>query len=135
MNTKDDQLRWFTSLFNEKSSGNGVGAKTNYQLANEPHRQIIETFKRLRVYSPLRDGLCGLDLADNQSLNKFNKRIKYLLCAIDLLSKYAQVVPLKDERGITIVNAFQKVISKGRQPNKYGLMKAESFTIIFLRDF
>ena len=96
-NTKDDQLRWFTSLFNEKSSGNGVGAKTNYQLANEPHRQIIETFKRLRVYSPLRDGLCGLDLADNQSLNKFNKRIKYLLCAIDLFSKYAQVVPLKDE--------------------------------------
>ena len=50
---------------------------------------IIETFKRLRVYSPLRDGLCGLELADMQSLNKFNKGIKYLLCAIDLFSKYA----------------------------------------------
>ena len=97
MNTKDDQLRWFTSFFNEKSSGNGVGVKTNYQLANEPHREIIKTFKRRRVYSPLRDGLCGLDVADMQSLNKYNKRIKYLLCAIDLFSKYAQVVPLKDE--------------------------------------
>ena len=97
MNTRDDQLRWFTSFFNEKSSGNGADAKTNYQLANEPHRQIIKTFKRRGVYSPLRDGLCGLDLADMQSLNKYNKRIKYLLCAIDLFSKYAQVVPLKDE--------------------------------------
>ena len=43
-----------------------------------------------------------------QSLSKYNKGIKYLLCAIDLFSKYAWVVPLKDKRGISIVNAFQK---------------------------
>ena len=53
-----------------------------------------------------------------QSLSKTNKGIKYLLCAIDLFSKCAWVVPLKDKRGITIVNAFQKIISKGRKPNK-----------------
>ena len=53
-----------------------------------------------------------------QSLSKYNKRIKYLLCAIDLFSKYAWVVPLKDKRGISIVNAFQKIVSKGRKPNK-----------------
>ena len=53
-----------------------------------------------------------------QSLSKHNKGIKYLLCAIDLFSKYAWVVPLKDKRGISIVNAFQKIISKGRKPNK-----------------
>ena len=40
------------------------------------------------------------------------------MCAIDLLSKYAWVVPLKDKKGMTIVNAFQKIISKGRKPNK-----------------
>ena len=40
------------------------------------------------------------------------------MCAIDLLSKYAWVVPLKDKRGISIVNSFQKIISKGRKPNK-----------------
>ena len=50
-----------------------------------------------------------------QSLSKYNKGIKYLLCAIDLFSKYAWVVPLKDKRGTTIVNAFQKIISKGRK--------------------
>ena len=53
-----------------------------------------------------------------QSLSKYNKGIKYLLCAIDLFSKYAWVVPLKDKRGISIVNAFQKIISEGRKPNK-----------------
>ena len=53
-----------------------------------------------------------------QSLRKYNKGIKYLLCAIDLFSKYAWVVPLKDKRGITIVNAFREIISKGRKPNK-----------------
>ena len=52
-----------------------------------------------------------------QSLSKYNKGIKYLLCAIDIFSKYAWVVPLKDKRGISIVNAFQKIISK-RKPNK-----------------
>ena len=39
-----------------------------------------------------------------QSLSKKNKRIKYLLCAIDLYSKYAFVIPLKDKKGISIVN-------------------------------
>ena len=53
-----------------------------------------------------------------QSLSKYNKGIKYLLCVIDLFSKYAWVVPLRDKRGINIVNAFQKIISEGRKPNK-----------------
>ena len=53
-----------------------------------------------------------------QSLSKYNKGIRYLLCAIDLFSKYALVVPLKDRTGIIIVNAFEKIISKGYKPNK-----------------
>ena len=53
-----------------------------------------------------------------QPLSKYNIGIKYLLCAIDLLSKYVWVVPLKDKRGISIVNVFQKIVSKARKPNK-----------------
>ena len=54
-----------------------------------------------------------------QSLSKHNKGTKYLLCAIDLFSKNLfWVVPLKDKRGISIVNAFQKIISEGRKANK-----------------
>ena len=52
------------------------------------------------------------------SLSKYNEGIKYLLCGIDLFSKYAWVVPLKDKRRISIVNAFQKIVSKGCKPNK-----------------
>ena len=53
-----------------------------------------------------------------QSLNKYNKGIKYLLCENDLFSKYAWIAPLNDRRGIIIVNAFEKTISKGCKPNK-----------------
>ena len=53
-----------------------------------------------------------------QKLSKYNKGIKYLLCPIDIFSKYAWVIPLKDKRGTSIVNAFQKIISKGRKPNE-----------------
>ena len=53
-----------------------------------------------------------------QSLSKYNKGIKYLLSAIDLFSKYTWVVPFKDKRGISIVNAFEKIISEGRKPKK-----------------
>ena len=53
-----------------------------------------------------------------QSLSKCNKGMRYLLCTINLFSKYAWVVLLKDKRGISIVNAFQKLFSKGRKPNK-----------------
>ena len=74
--------------------------------------------KKGKRYSSFRDNTCGVNLADMQSLSKYNKGIKYLLCAIDLFSKYAWIVPLKDKRGITIVNAFQRIISKGRMPNR-----------------
>ena len=54
-----------------------------------------------------------------QSLSRKNKGIKYLLCFIDLYSKYAFVIPLKDKKGISIVNAFNKIIKQSnRKPNK-----------------
>ena len=54
-----------------------------------------------------------------QSLSRKNKGIKYLLCVIDLYSKYAFVIPLKDKKGISIVNAFNKIIKQSnRKPNK-----------------
>ena len=103
------------NIFDKKSIGSGVDAEPNYQLANELHRQIIRKSKARKVYASFRDNIWGLNLADMQSLNKCKKGIKYLLCAIDLFSKYVSVVPLKDKGRISIVNTFQKVVSKGRQ--------------------
>ena len=95
-------------FFDKKSSGGAIKPEPNYQIANELHRQINRKFRRRKVYSSFRDNIWGVDLADMQSLSKYNKRIRYLLWAIDLLSKYTWVVALKDKRGITTVNAYQK---------------------------
>ena len=58
-----------------------------------------------------------------QSLSKYNKGIKYLLCAIDLFSKYAWVIRLKNKTGTSIVNAFQKIISEGSEAEDKGRRK------------
>ena len=55
--------------------------------------QLFKKFKNRKVYSSLRDNIWGVDLADMISLSKYNKGIKYLLCGIDLFSKYAWVIP------------------------------------------
>ena len=65
----------------------------------------------------------GADFPDMQSLSKYNRGIKYLLCPINLFSKYAWVVPLNDKRRISIVNAFQKIISKGGKAEFEGQRK------------
>ena len=80
---------------------------------------FIKKFNKRKVYSQFKDNIWGVDLADMQSLSRKNKGIKYLLCAIDLYSKYAFVIPLKDKKGISIVNAFNKMIKQSnRKPNK-----------------
>ena len=58
-----------------------------------------------------------------QSLSKYNKGIKYLLCAIDLFSKYAWVIPIKDKKGTSIVNAFKKIISEKNEAESKGQRK------------
>ena len=63
-----------------------------------------------------------------QLLSKFNKRFKFLLCVIDIFSKYAWVVPLKDKKGISIVNAFQIILKESkRKPNKIWVDKGHEF--------
>ena len=64
-----------------------------------------------------------------QLISKFNKGVRFLLCITDIFSKYAWVAPLKDKRGLTIFNAFQKVLDKSdRKPNKICVDKdSESF--------
>ena len=44
-----------------------------------------------------------------QLISKFNKGIGFLLCVIDIYSKYAKIIPLKDEKGITFAMFFQTV--------------------------
>ena len=70
----------------------------------------------------------GADLADMQLTSKFNKGFRFLLCVMDTFSKYAWVVPLKDKKGVGIVNAFQKVLKQSnRKPNKIWVDKGSEY--------
>ena len=69
------------NFFDKRSKGSGIVTnEPNYQLANELHKPIIRKFKKRKIYSSFRDNVWGVDLADMQSLSKYNKGIKYLLC-------------------------------------------------------
>ena len=110
--------------------GSGINtAKPNSSiLADELHEPIINKFNKRKVYSQFKDNIWGVDLADMQSLSRKNKGFKYLLCAIDLYSKYAFVIPLKDKKGISIVNAFNKLIKQSqRKPNKIWIDQGSEF--------
>ena len=70
----------------------------------------------------------GADLADKQLISKFNKGFRFLLCVIDIYSKYAWVIPLKDKKGITLTNAFQKILDKSNcKPNKIWVDQSSEF--------
>ena len=95
-------------FFDKKTSGRAIEneIKQNQQLANELHKPIIKKCKRKKVYSSFKDIMWGADLADMQLISTFNKGFRFLLCVIDIFSKYAWVVPLKDKNGVTITNVF-----------------------------
>ena len=106
----------------------GSGIASSSMLADELHKPVIKKFDKRKVYSQFKDNIWGVDLADMQSLSRKNKGIKYLLCAIDLYSKYAFVIPLKDKKGISIVNAFDKIIKQSeRKPNKIWVDQGSEF--------
>ena len=95
----------------------GSGIASSSVLADELHKPVIKKFNKRKVYSQFKDNIWGLDLADMQSLSR--KNIKYLLCAIYLYSKYVFVIQFKDQKGISIVNAFNKIIKQsGKKTNK-----------------
>ena len=100
------------SLADKSTAGSGAKrintklAPQNQQLAEELHKPIIKKFEKRKVHAAFKDNIWGADLADMQLLRRYNKGIRFLLCVIDIFSKYAWVVPLKDKKGVSIVTAF-----------------------------
>ena len=134
----DGYLRGLASMvykfFDKKSAGSGakhVNTKItpqNQQLAEELHKPIIRKFEKRKVHAAFKDNIWGADLADMQLLRRYNKGIRFLLCVIDIFSKYAWVVPLKDKKGISIVKAFQVILKQSnRKPNKIWVDKSYEF--------
>ena len=106
--------------FDKKTSDGAIknGNMSNKELAEELHKPIIRKFKKRKVHSSFIDNIWGADLADMQLISKFNKGIHFILCVIDIFSKYAWVISLKDVLG-GITNAFQKIIDESNwKPNQ-----------------
>ena len=80
----------------------------NEQLAKELQKPIIKNLKKRKVYSWFKDNIWGADLADMKLISKFNKAFRFLLCIIDIFSKYAWVVPLKDKNVLVLLMFFKK---------------------------
>ena len=87
-------------FFDKKSNGSGVNIEVNPgdQLAEELHKPIIRNFEKRTIYSGFKDNIWGADLADMQLRSKFNKGFRFLLYVINIFSKCAWVVPLKDKK-------------------------------------
>ena len=107
--------KFFHKNFTRSGTARSTAEPSSLILADELQKPVIKKFNKRKVYSQFKDNIWGVDLGDMQSLSKKNKGIKYLLCAIDLFSKYAFAVPLKDKKGISIVNAFSKIIKQSNR--------------------
>ena len=124
-------------LFDKKSEGSGVNTKLapqNQQLAEELHKPITKKFKKRKTRAAFKDNIWDADLADMQLLSRYNKGIRFLLCVIDIFSKYAWAVPLKDRKDVSIVTAFQSILKQlNRKPNKIWVDKRSEFYNAFFK--
>ena len=117
-------------FFDKKTKGIGIvnNNKQNVHLADELYKPINRKFEKRKVYFSFRDNICGADLADIQLLSKFNKGNRFLLCVIDIYSKYAWFVPLKDEKDVSTVNVFQQILDVSKtKPNTIWVDKGSEF--------
>ena len=70
---------------------NRIRISVNEQLAEELHKPVIKKFKRIKVYASFKESIWRADLAERESYSSKNKNVKYLLCMINVFTKYAWV--------------------------------------------
>ena len=88
----------------------------------------MENLKKEKFILDLKIIFGGADLADMQLISKFNRGFRFLLCVVDIFSKYAWVVPLKDKKGLSIVDDFQKILDdSNRKPSEIWVDKGSKF--------
>ena len=140
---KEDFLQWFikflTKIFvmqtKEQKLILAQFLRTN-NSQKELHKPILWKFEKRKRHSNFTDNVWGVDLPDMKLLSKFNKGICFLLCVIHIFSKYGWVVPLKNQKGITITEAFQKKVNEsGCKPNKIWVGKRSKLYNTSMKSF
>ena len=84
-------------------------------LAKEVFSPQITKFRRERITPLYKDETCSADLIDKSSLSKYNNNYKFILTVIDIFTKYARAIPLKNKSGLSITNGFQIVLGEHPQ--------------------
>ena len=87
----------------------GSKVKLNEVLAQELHKPVIEKFKTIKVHGKFKDNIWAADVVKMSSLVSKNWGIKYLLCVIDVFTKYPWVKPLKDKKPKTVLNGLIQI--------------------------
>ena len=124
MDIKELLLRWFINFWIKKTSIENENI-SNKELAEELHKPIIRNFNKGKVHSPFIDNIWDADLADMQLISKFNKGFRFLLCVIDIYSKYARVITLKDKK---CANVFHEILKESnKKPSKIWVDKGSVF--------
>ena len=123
------------NFFDKLSGVSGVKSMPNEQFANEVHGPIVRMFKRSKVYSSFKDIIWGAELVNMQLKSKWNWGIIFFSCVINIFSKYPWVVPLKDKKCISTVNAFQTILNNSaKKPRKIWLIKVVNSIMSLLKN-
>ena len=96
-------------------------------LAKEVFSPQITKFRRERIIPLYKDETWSADLIDKSSLSKYNNNYKFILTVIDIFTKYAWAIPLKNKSGLSITNGFKTILSDGRKPEKLWVDRGSEF--------
>ena len=104
----------------------GSGASVNKDLVEELHKPLIKKFKIRKAR--FKDNIWAGDLAEMGSLFFFNRAVKYLLCAIDVFTKYVCIKPLRDKKSKVVIHGFIEIANESnRKTNKLSVIQEREF--------
>ena len=102
--------------------------KTLKIFSNEVHKPKRKTFERRKIFVNSIDEIWAMDLASMENLADDNEGYKFILCVIDVFSKYAWCIPLKNKSSSTVLEAVKKIISEsGRTPKRFWTDRGTEF--------
>jgi len=150
MMEEKDVKNLLTKLYYSISEGGSLGSAENLFLAAKKkhpkitrrqfqdwlsmqdvytlHKPVRKPFKRNRVIVGGIDQQWQMDLIDTQSIKKYNNNFNYILTCIDILSKFAWAIAIKDKTGQSLVDAVKKILKSGRKPLKLQTNQGREFT-------
>ena len=121
----------YNFFFDKKT---GMAGSVNEELAQELQKPVIKKPKRWKIYARVKDSIWVAELVEMGLLSFKNRGVKYLLCVIDVFTKYSWAKSLKDTKAKTVLHAFIDLISINANQINYAFVKGESFTIVLCKN-